>query len=170
MVVAILPTLERTPPAATCRSTSTTCSAGAAWSRCAFQCRHSISALPAVSNAGRRNHSSGIFVALRSSAATGGERMAPGLGPSASERSRSKRYQTPSDLTYGGTICQSRLHMVQRSFWISAIEALWRQNSIVRLSGVRRAGKTVLCHRSPAEPDSRRPLGGGVRVGRARAG
>lgn len=39
--------------------------------------------------------------------------------------------------------------MVQREFWLSAIEALWRQKSIVWLSGVRRSGKTVLCRSLP---------------------
>ena len=39
--------------------------------------------------------------------------------------------------------------MVPRGFWIAAIEALWRQKSIVWLSGVRRAGKTVLCQSLP---------------------
>ena len=35
--------------------------------------------------------------------------------------------------------------MVRRTYWLSAIAALWREKSIVWLSGVRRAGKTVLC-------------------------
>jgi uncharacterized protein len=35
--------------------------------------------------------------------------------------------------------------MVQRSFWIEAIEAAWQRRSVLWLAGVRRAGKTVLC-------------------------
>jgi predicted AAA+ superfamily ATPase len=35
--------------------------------------------------------------------------------------------------------------MVKRSFWISAIEKLWLKRSLIWLSGVRRAGKTMLC-------------------------
>ena len=39
--------------------------------------------------------------------------------------------------------------MVRRTYWLSAIEALWREKSIVWLSGVRRAGKTFLCQSLP---------------------
>lgn len=39
--------------------------------------------------------------------------------------------------------------MVPRTYWLSAIEALWREKSIVWLSGVRRAGKTFLCQSLP---------------------
>jgi hypothetical protein len=35
--------------------------------------------------------------------------------------------------------------MIKRSFWITAIEKLWRKRSLIWLSGVRRAGKTMLC-------------------------
>jgi Predicted ATPase (AAA+ superfamily) len=35
--------------------------------------------------------------------------------------------------------------MVKRSFWISEIEKLWKKRSLIWLSGVRRAGKTMLC-------------------------
>lgn len=35
--------------------------------------------------------------------------------------------------------------MVQRQFWLKRLEALWEKRSVVWLSGVRRAGKTVLC-------------------------
>lgn len=39
--------------------------------------------------------------------------------------------------------------MVRRSYWIAAVEELWREKSIVWLSGVRRAGKTFLCKSLP---------------------
>ena len=39
--------------------------------------------------------------------------------------------------------------MVHRTHWISAIEGLWREKSIVWLSGVRRVGKTFLCQSLP---------------------
>ena len=39
--------------------------------------------------------------------------------------------------------------MVRRSYWIAAVEKLWREKSVVWLSGVRRAGKTVLCQSLP---------------------
>ena len=39
--------------------------------------------------------------------------------------------------------------MVQRRFWIEWIERLWRQRSVLWLSGVRRAGKTCLCQSLP---------------------
>src|SRR5262245_2163805 len=39
--------------------------------------------------------------------------------------------------------------MVERAFWIERIEAAWRHRPIVWLSGVRRAGKTVLCQQLP---------------------
>jgi predicted AAA+ superfamily ATPase len=35
--------------------------------------------------------------------------------------------------------------MVRRGFWIDAIEAGWREKSVIWLSGVRRVGKTFLC-------------------------
>jgi len=41
------------------------------------------------------------------------------------------------------------LHMVQRHFWLRRIEKAWRGKSVVWLSGVRRAGKTVLCQSLP---------------------
>jgi hypothetical protein len=37
------------------------------------------------------------------------------------------------------------MSMVKRSFWISAIEKQWQKRSLIWLSGVRRAGKTMLC-------------------------
>ena len=39
--------------------------------------------------------------------------------------------------------------MVRSTYWLSAIEALWRVKPIVWLSGVRRAGKTFLCQSLP---------------------
>jgi hypothetical protein len=36
--------------------------------------------------------------------------------------------------------------MVQRQYWIDAIERAWRRRSVLWLAGVRRAGKTFLCH------------------------
>ncbi len=36
--------------------------------------------------------------------------------------------------------------MVTREHWIAAIEAAWERRSVVWLAGVRRAGKTFLCH------------------------
>ena len=39
--------------------------------------------------------------------------------------------------------------MVRRSHWIETIERLWREKSVVWLSGVRRAGKTFLCRSLP---------------------
>ncbi len=39
--------------------------------------------------------------------------------------------------------------MVLRQFWLNALEAAWRQRSVVWLSGVRRVGKTVLCQSLP---------------------
>lgn len=39
--------------------------------------------------------------------------------------------------------------MVRRSYWIEAIERLWREKSVVWLSGVRRVGKTFLCRSLP---------------------
>lgn len=39
--------------------------------------------------------------------------------------------------------------MVRRSYWIAAVEKLWREKSVVWLSGVRRAGKTFLCQSLP---------------------
>ena len=35
--------------------------------------------------------------------------------------------------------------MVRRSHWIETIERLWREKSVVWLSGVLRVGKTFLC-------------------------
>ena len=40
-------------------------------------------------------------------------------------------------------------HMVHRTHWISAIESLWQEKSVVWLRGVRRAGKTFLCQSLP---------------------
>ncbi len=40
--------------------------------------------------------------------------------------------------------------MVQRQFWLQRLEELWRKRSVVWLSGVRRAGKTVLCQSLPS--------------------
>ena len=39
--------------------------------------------------------------------------------------------------------------MVRRRHWIEAIERLWREKSVVWLSGVRRVGKTFLCRSLP---------------------
>lgn len=39
--------------------------------------------------------------------------------------------------------------MVRRSYWIEVIERLWRERSVVWLSGVRRVGKTFLCRSLP---------------------
>lgn len=39
--------------------------------------------------------------------------------------------------------------MVRRSYWIEVIERLWREKSVVWLSGVRRVGKTFLCQSLP---------------------
>ena len=44
---------------------------------------------------------------------------------------------------------QSCYHMVQRRFWMEWIERLWRQRSVLWLSGVRRVGKTCLCQSLP---------------------
>ena len=35
--------------------------------------------------------------------------------------------------------------MIHRTVWIKKIERLWRERSVVWLSGVRRSGKTCLC-------------------------
>ena len=43
------------------------------------------------------------------------------------------------------TVCNVSRHMVHRTHWISAIERLWEEKSVVWLKGVRRAGKTFLC-------------------------
>lgn len=40
-------------------------------------------------------------------------------------------------------------YMVQRRFWMERIERLWRQRSVLWLSGVRRVGKTCLCQSLP---------------------
>ena len=37
-------------------------------------------------------------------------------------------------------------HVFKRSYWIENIENLWKKKSILWLSGVRRTGKTFLCH------------------------
>lgn len=39
--------------------------------------------------------------------------------------------------------------MINRQFWLSQIEALWRERSVLWLSGVRRSGKTVLSESLP---------------------
>lgn len=39
--------------------------------------------------------------------------------------------------------------MVQRSFWLKKIKQAWSIRSVLWLSGVRRAGKTYLCHSLP---------------------
>ena len=39
--------------------------------------------------------------------------------------------------------------MIHRTHWISAIETLWEEKSVVWLKGVRRAGKTFLCQSLP---------------------
>lgn len=41
------------------------------------------------------------------------------------------------------------LHMVQRRFWMEKIKKAWKQHPVIWLSGVRRAGKTVLCQSLP---------------------
>ena len=51
--------------------------------------------------------------------------------------------------------------MVRRSHWIETIERLWREKSVVWLSGVRRVGKTCLCRSLPDVeylPSTRRTL------------
>lgn len=39
--------------------------------------------------------------------------------------------------------------MVQRSFWLNKIKLAWSNRSVLWLSGVRRSGKTYLCHSLP---------------------
>ena len=39
--------------------------------------------------------------------------------------------------------------MVQREWWQEKLESAWKERSIVWLSGVRRAGKTLLCRSLP---------------------
>lgn len=39
--------------------------------------------------------------------------------------------------------------MVKRQYWLKRIERAWRERSVIWLSGVRRAGKTVLCQSLP---------------------
>lgn len=39
--------------------------------------------------------------------------------------------------------------MKQRHFWLNRIESTWRSRNVIWLSGVRRAGKTTLCHSIP---------------------
>ncbi|MDA0348983.1 MAG: AAA family ATPase, partial [Verrucomicrobia bacterium] len=41
---------------------------------------------------------------------------------------------------------QNKFHMVKRAYWIDRVESCWNERSIVWLSGVRRSGKTMLCH------------------------
>ena len=36
-------------------------------------------------------------------------------------------------------------HMVKRNFWINQINSLWKERTLIWLTGVRRAGKTYLC-------------------------
>lgn len=39
--------------------------------------------------------------------------------------------------------------MIKRLFWLKKIEQAWKERSVIWLSGVRRAGKTVLCQSLP---------------------
>jgi uncharacterized protein len=39
--------------------------------------------------------------------------------------------------------------MVQRRFWLKRVEQAWRERSVLWLAGVRRVGKTCLCHTLP---------------------
>jgi uncharacterized protein len=39
--------------------------------------------------------------------------------------------------------------MVKRRFWLEEIERAWKRHSLIWLSGVRRAGKTMLCQSLP---------------------
>ncbi len=41
------------------------------------------------------------------------------------------------------------LHMVKRDFWVQQLQTLWKNRTLVWLSGVRRAGKTSLCQALP---------------------
>jgi uncharacterized protein len=41
------------------------------------------------------------------------------------------------------------LQMVKRQFWLDRIDSAWKRRSVLWLSGVRRAGKTVLCQSLP---------------------
>ena len=47
------------------------------------------------------------------------------------------------------TVCDFARPMVLRTHWISAVERLWTEKSVVWLKGVRRAGKTFLCQSLP---------------------
>lgn len=47
-------------------------------------------------------------------------------------------------VAFSATICYRVSVIKQRKFWIEKIESAWRERSVVWLSGVRRAGKTVL--------------------------
>lgn len=38
---------------------------------------------------------------------------------------------------------------IQRRYWLSEIERLWKERTIIWLKGVRRSGKTCLCHSIP---------------------
>src|SRR5947209_2287695 len=40
-------------------------------------------------------------------------------------------------------------HLIKRPFWQQLIETAWQKRSVVWLSGVRRAGKTLLCQSLP---------------------
>lgn len=44
---------------------------------------------------------------------------------------------------------KSRLNIVHRAFWVDLIESAWKRRSVVWLSGVRRAGKTLLVRSLP---------------------
>ncbi len=44
---------------------------------------------------------------------------------------------------------QPYLRMVKRRFWLDLLETAWKKRPIVWLSGVRRAGKTLLCRSLP---------------------
>lgn len=47
-------------------------------------------------------------------------------------------------LAYSKAIRYGHFMIVKRKYWIARIEEAWRERSIVWLSGVRRAGKTIL--------------------------
>ena len=38
---------------------------------------------------------------------------------------------------------------IKRTFWLKQIDKRWRQTNIIWLYGVRRVGKTFLCHSIP---------------------
>jgi len=50
---------------------------------------------------------------------------------------------------FGITICYDTLHMVRRHFWLKKIAEGLQKRSVLWLSGVRRAGKTMLCQSFP---------------------